>query len=357
MRIADLEGTDSYKREREGSGEITIGHEHANGHGNEDGRGRACTSLEDDGSESTRRAGRGCDRPRGRLVTATAGHDHGDHRGAGSRRLALTLALVIVYMVAEVVGGILSNSLALLADAGHMLSDAAALGLALFALWIARRPRTPSHTYGFHRTGILAALANGVALVVISIFIVREAVQRFADPPEVDGSLMAAVATGGLLVNLAGLLILRGGRAESLNVRGAFLHVFADTLGSVQAIAAGALIWAFGWTWVDPLASLLIAVLVVWSSWALLKEAVNVLLEGVPGHLDTRDIERTILEIDGVAAIHDLHVWTITSGFVALSVHVVPDRDPHGDLLWRIRGELRARFDIEHTTVQIEPPR
>ncbi len=289
----------------------------------------------------------------------SAGHDHGhsDGRGANLRRLGLTLGLVLLYMGAEVVGGLLANSLALLADAGHMLSDAASLGLALFAIWIARRPRTASHTFGFHRTEILAALANGVTLVVIAVFIVREAWLRLASPPEVNGPLMAAVAVGGLAVNLAGLFILRGGRGESLNVRGAWLHVLADTLGSVQAIIAGALIWAFGWAWVDPVASLLIAALVVWSSWSLLSEAVNVLLEGVPGHLDTREIEDALLAIDGVVELHDLHVWTITSGFVALSAHVVPAGDAPDDLLWRLRDLLRTRFDISHSTIQVEPPR
>jgi cobalt-zinc-cadmium efflux system protein len=279
---------------------------------------------------------------------------HGDSRNRNLKRLAVTMGLVLLYMVAEVVGGLLANSLALLADAGHMLSDAASLGLALFAIWIARRPRTASHTFGFHRTEILAALANGLTLAVIAVFILREAWQRFQEPLEVIGPLMIGVATGGLIVNTVGLLILRGGRGESLNVRGAWLHVLADTLGSVQAIVAGALIWIFGWGWVDPAASVLIAVLVVWSGWKLIKEAVNVLLEAAPRHLDTREIERTILDVDGVFEVHDLHVWTITSGFISLSAHVVTSRDSTGDVLGRIREVLRSRFEIEHSTIQIE---
>ena len=284
-------------------------------------------------------------------------HDGGQHhRDANSRRLWITLVLVTVYMVAEVVGGLLSNSLALLADAGHMLSDAASLGLALAAMWVARRPRTASHTYGFHRAEILAALANGVTLVVIAAFIAREAWLRLQAPPEVRGGLMLAVATGGLLVNLAGMMVLHGGRDSSLNVRGAWLHVLADTLGSAQAIVAGALIWAFGWSWVDPVASVLIALLVVWSAWTLLRDSLNVLLEGAPANLDTREIQRCLLDIAGVRDVHDLHVWTITSGFVALSAHVVTEAAPPEGLLWQVRDRLRQQFGIEHSTIQLEPP-
>lgn len=283
-------------------------------------------------------------------------HPHHDHaRHANVRRIAVTLALVTAYMVAEVVGGILSGSLALLADAGHMLSDAASLTLALAAMWVARRPRTPAHTYGYHRAEILAALANGVTLVVIAVFIVREAWQRFQYTPAVDGPLMLGVAVGGLVVNLIGMAVLHGGRDESLNVRGAWLHVLADTLGSVQAIAAGALIWALGWHWVDPTASLLIAALIVFSSWTLLRDSVNVLLEGAPGHLDTREIRDALLGADGVTDLHDLHVWTITSGFVSLSVHLVVEPGCSHDLLWQVRTMLRERFRIDHSTVQIEP--
>jgi len=280
--------------------------------------------------------------------------DHDSHRTTNARRLALTLGLVVLYMAAEVIGGILANSLALLADAGHMLSDAASLGLAIFAMWVARRPRTASHTYGFHRTEILAALANGVALGVIAVFIVHEAWQRFQAPPHVDGPLMIGIATGGLLVNLAGLWILRGGREESLNVRGAWLHVLTDTLGSAQAIVAGALITTLGWYWVDPVASALIALMVVISSWSLLREAVHVLLEGAPAEIDTGDVKSCLLRVDGVVGVHDLHVWTITSGFVALSAHVVITPEMDRDVLWRLREMLRDRFDIEHTTIQIE---
>lgn len=289
------------------------------------------------------------------------GHDHGhrsqpaDPRNANLRRIGLTLALVLGYMVAEVVGGMLSGSLALLADAGHMLSDAASLGLALAAMWVAGRPNTPTHTYGFHRAEILAALVNGVALVVIALLILREAWSRFMDPVAVDGPLMLAVASGGLVVNLIGMWVLHGGRDESLNVKGAWLHVVADTLGSAQAIAAGALIWAFGWTWVDPTASVVIALLVVVSSWTLLRDSVDVLLEGAPRHLDTREIERALLAEEGVVALHDLHVWTITSGFVSLSVHLVVRDRPLDQVLWSARSMLENRFGVRHSTIQVEP--
>lgn len=285
-----------------------------------------------------------------------AGHGHGHGRKQNARRLKLVLLLVVVYMIAEVIGGVLTNSLALLADAGHMLSDAAALGLSLFAMWVARKPATPSHTYGFYRTEILAALVNGATLVAISIFVFVEAFQRIGDPPEVQGSLMMAIAVGGLFINLIGLKVLHGGKSESLNVHGAWLHVLTDALGSVGAIVAGALIWAFGWNWADPVASIVIGVLVLYSSWSLLRETGSVLMEGAPGDLDVDEIRSAIWKIDGVESVHDLHVWTITSGMVALSAHVTTcDHPTDGSLLAEIRRVLHDNFGIHHVTVQIEP--
>jgi len=264
------------------------------------------------------------------------------------------MGLVVAYMAAEVVGGLASNSLALLADAGHMLADAGALGLSLFAIWAAQRPATPQRTFGYHRMEILAALANGAVLIAISIFIVVEAYRRWLAPPAVQGGLMLAVACGGLVVNLAGLWILHGGRGESLNVRGAWLHVLTDALGSVQAIVAGALISGFGWNWADPLASVMIGILVVFSSWSLLKEAVAVLMEGVPAAIALADVVGAISGVPGVVAVHDLHVWTITSGFVALSAHVVVAPACKEDVLWRVRAVLHERFGIDHSTIQVE---
>lgn len=292
-----------------------------------------------------------------------AHHDHGHTHAPGAsasagnfRRLAITLALIAAYMVAELVGGLLSNSLALLADAGHMFSDVAALALSLFAIRFARRPATARHTYGFYRTEILAALANGATLVAISLFILWEAVQRFQEPPAVQGALVTAVAAGGLVVNGIALWLLHGGRNDSLNVRGAWLHVLTDTLGSVQAIAAGVLIWAFGWRWADPAASVLIGLLVIYSSWALLRESVAVLMEGAPGHIDVDQVRDAIISTPNVQGVHDLHVWTITSGRESLSAHVViGDACPGLVVLQRIRDTLHERFGIDHVTIQIEP--
>jgi cobalt-zinc-cadmium efflux system protein len=283
-------------------------------------------------------------------------HHHGTSRSANRRRLKIVLVLVLLYMVAEVVGGLLTNSLALLADAGHMMSDAASLALSLFAIWIAARPPTPQRTYGYYRTEILAALANGATLVAIAIFIIYEAIQRIGRPPEVQGELMMFIAVGGLVVNLVGLGVLHAGKDESLNVRGAWLHVLSDALGSVGAIAAGALIWAFGWEWADPLASLAIAVLVLYSSWALLKETVGVLMEHAPAHIDVDQVRDTMIGVAGVRAVHDLHVWTITSGMISLSAHVeVADTREHFALLAQLRDLLHERFGIDHITIQIEP--
>jgi cobalt-zinc-cadmium efflux system protein len=286
------------------------------------------------------------------------GHSHGqiDPARGGTRRLAFILALVLAYMVAEVVGGLLTNSLALLADAGHMLSDAGALALSLFALWIARRPPTSTHTYGFYRTEILAALVNGAALVAISVYVFVEAIRRIDTPPEIEGGLMMWIAAGGLAVNLAGLWLLSGARSESLNVRGAWLHVLTDALGSVGTLVAGGLILGMGWNWADPVASILIGVLVLYSSWSLLRETVSVLMEGAPGDIDVDEVRTALHSVTGVSSAHDLHVWTITSGMVALSAHVVtPDSEGGGPLLERIRKMLHDRFGIDHITVQVEP--
>ncbi len=286
-----------------------------------------------------------------------AGHAHA-HEEAGqrnTRRLGATLVLALTYMAAEVVGGLFTGSLALLADAGHMFSDAGALGLSLVAVRIAHRPHSAQRTYGYHRAEILAALANAATLVAISIFIFVEAWRRLEAPHPVRGGPMLAVATGGLVVNLASLAILHGGREDNLNVRGVWLHVLADTLGSVQAMAAGALIWAFGWDWADPVASVLIGALVLYSSWGLLKAAVNVLMEGTPEDIDLDEVARALTRVPGVDGVHDLHVWTITSGFVALSAHVVAGPEAPPDLLVRLRTTLEEDFGIGHSTIQVEP--
>lgn len=287
-------------------------------------------------------------------------HDHGrcgDHAlRANQRRLTWMLGLVVAYMAVEVVGGILSNSLALLADAGHMLSDAGAIALALFATWIARRPPTSRNTYGYRRTEILAALANGASLIGVSVWIVVEALRRIGSPPEVDVSLMAIVATGGLVVNLIGLAVLHGGAHHNLNVRGAWLHVLGDALGSVSVIVAAGLVWAFGWYWMDAAVSVVVAAIILTSSWSLLREAVGILMEAAPAHIDMSEVRRTILSVPGVLGLDRLHVWTISSGVVALSAHVaVVRQESLGEVLGEIRRSLRHRFGVEHITIQPEP--
>ncbi|MBD0319048.1 MAG: cation transporter, partial [Gemmatimonadetes bacterium] len=224
------------------------------------------------------------------------GHAHG-HSHANRRRLAVVLVLAAGYMLAEAVGGYVAGSLALLADAGHMLSDVGALALSLFAAWIAHRPANARRTYGYHRTEILAALLNGSTLIAISIFIFVEAFRRLSDPQPVQGALVMWIAVGGLLVNLVGLRVLHGGRDQNLNVRGAWLHMLTDALGSVGAIAGGLAVWAFGWRWADPAVSIAIAVLVLYSSWHLLKESVGVLLEGTPAHIDLSAVRGAMLGV------------------------------------------------------------
>jgi cobalt-zinc-cadmium efflux system protein len=290
-------------------------------------------------------------------------HDHretGVGRGGGSqnqRRLGIALALAACYMVAEAVGGLLTGSLALLADAGHMLSDVFALSMSVLAIRIAQRPPTPSRTYGYFRTEILAALGHGVLLVCVSIAIFVEAWNRLGQPREILGGPMALIAAGGLAVNLAGLAILNIGKRESLNVRGAWLHILSDTLGSAGALAAGAAIWALGWTWADSAASFAIALLVIYSSWALLRETLDILMEAAPAHIDVLEIHGAIAELPGVLAVHDLHVWTITSGMVALSGHVIAvEGESHEALLPLICERLHQRFGIDHTTIQVETP-
>lgn len=286
-------------------------------------------------------------------------HDHSHARpgaGADQRRVAIALSLSAAYMVAEIAGGLWTGSLALLADAGHMLSDVLALVLSLAAIRIAQRPPTPARTYGFYRTEILAALAHGVLLVWVAVYVVTEAIERFETPAEVLGGPMLAIATGGLAVNLVSLAVLHAGREHSLNVRGAWLHVLSDALGSVGAMTAGALVWGFGWYEADPAASLAIGCLIIYSSWALLREAVAVLMEGTPAHLDVVEIQDALGDLPGVVAIHDLHVWTITSGMESLTGHVVvKEGTDSGALLQEICDLLYERFGIDHTTVQIEP--
>ncbi len=290
-----------------------------------------------------------------------AGHPHHDgHRSGNQKRLLLVLALVLVFMVIEFVGGLVSGSLALMADAGHMLSDAAALALSLFAIGMAKRPATATRTYGFYRTEILAALFNGATLIAIAIFIVVEAYERLRTPEDIQSPVMIAIAAAGLAVNLAGLAILHGGRGDSLNIKGAYLHVLGDALGSIGAIAAGAAIWLFGWYWADPVVSALIALLILASSWALVRQSVGVLMEGTPGGINVDEVRAALLAVPDVEGVHDLHVWSITSGLDSLSVHVVCTRNDMGiaelgALLNKLRSMLHEQFGLDHVTIQLEP--
>jgi cobalt-zinc-cadmium efflux system protein len=271
------------------------------------------------------------------------------------RRLTFVFVLVALYTVAEVLGGLYTGSLALLADAGHMLSDVAALGVALSAIWLTRRPATRQRTFGLYRAEVLGALINGVALVVIAIFIFVEALERFRAPPAVLGGPMMAVAFGGLLVNLTGLLILRDGHRHSLNVHGAWLHMMADTLGSAGALVSAFFIWRYDLRWFDPAASMLIAALVMWSSLSLIRETIEVLMESAPARLDLAAVAASISADGGVQSVHDLHAWTIGTGKEALTAHVVAT-EGHGrdEVLARLCGMLRDRFGLTHVTLQVE---
>ncbi|MFN7973485.1 MAG: cation diffusion facilitator family transporter [Acidobacteriota bacterium] len=285
-------------------------------------------------------------------------HDHGgDGRRRAGRRLRLSLLLTLFLFVVEAVGGYLSGSLALLSDAGHMLSDAGALLVSFFALLIAQRPANPRKTYGYYRAEILAAVGNALALLLLTGFIVYEAIGRLLRPPEVSVVPMLAIAGAGLASNAASLLLLRS-ECANLNVRAAFLHVVGDLVSSVAVVLSGLLMLATGSYVLDPIASLCIALLIVIGALRILREAVDVLLEATPPGTNIVDVERALRSVEGISAVHDLHVWTITSGMDALSAHVIvkPERlaDSHR-ILNDLKLVLLERFAIDHTTIQIEP--
>ena len=285
------------------------------------------------------------------------GHNHYHRSSSNWRRLSVVLVLTAAYMVAELVGAWWTGSLALLADAGHMFTDVAALILALTAVWFASRPATSKKTFGYYRLEIIAALVNGVALVVISLMIFYGAYERWLDPPVIRTGPMMAVAAGGLAVNLICAWILRGRHEIDLNIRGAWMHVMGDALGSVAAILAGACMALFGWYAADALFSVVISLLIIWGSIRLIRESTNVLLEGTPAHINLAAVEDAILATDGVSDVHDLHVWTITSGRDALSAHVIHARSiSQPDLLRELRTKLHDRFGVDHLTIQMETP-
>ena len=273
---------------------------------------------------------------------------------ASTQRLWLVLGITSAFMVIEAVGGWLAGSLALLADAAHMLTDVGALGLVLLTAWISRRPADDTKTYGYLRWEILAALVNGAFLFGVAAFVVIEAVARIRHPEPIRAGLFLGVAIAALLANAVSLLLLHAERDHSLNTRGAYLHVLGDLLGSLGAIAAALIIRFTGWTVADPLLSILLSLLILGGAWRLVRESTDILLEAVPRHVQLPEVQRRILSVPGVAAVHDLHVWTVTSGMVAMSGHaVVPALADHPRVLARIREEL-ARMGIGHVTVQVE---
>ena len=297
-----------------------------------------------------------------------AGHDHG-HGGPpptgtaaaaykGRLRIALTITLGV--MVLEIVGGVLSDSLALIADAAHMATDAVGLALALLAIHFANRPAGLNRTFGFARAEILAALANCLLLLGVGGFLLFEAVERFIEPAQTRGGLTVVFALVGLAANMVSLTLLMRGQKESLNVRGAYLEVLADALGSVTVLVSAAIILATGWQYADPIASLAIGLMIVPRTWRLLRETLNVLLESAPKGVDMGEVRSHILALPGVEDVHDLHAWTITSGMPVLSAHVVVSQDVldavgHEKMLHDLQGCLGAHFDVEHCTFQLEP--
>jgi len=275
----------------------------------------------------------------------------------GSMPLKIALTIVVVIMVAEVIGGILSNSLALLSDAGHMLVDALALGLSLFAMTIARRPATPTKTYGYHRAEIMAALANGTILVLVSIYIFYEAYQRFLDPPLVQTPLMLLVATIGLIANLIGILLLRKGSHRSLNIRAAFWHIVGDTISSVGVIIGGVIISVTGWYITDAIIAVFIGGIILWGAVRIVRESTDILLEAVPRHIQVEKVIEIIKNVSGVEDVHDIHIWTITSGMHALSAHLrIEDQmvSRSAEIVATVTQNLAKDFDITHTTLQLE---
>ncbi len=269
-------------------------------------------------------------------------------------RLGLVLALTIIFMLVEVVGGLLSGALALLADAGHMLTDAGALALSLLSAWIALRPASDSKTYGYQRWEILAALINGAALFGIAGWVIVEAIQRIQQPEPIRAQLFLIVAAAGLVVNLISLRLLHSMRHGSLNVRGAYLHVLGDAFGSAGALGAAAVVALTGWTLADPLISIALALLILIGAWRLLRESTDILLESVPDHVSLPEVQHCMLAVPGVTGVHDLHVWTVTSGMVAMSGHaIVPELASHPEVLEGIRQQM-ARLGISHVTIQLE---
>jgi|SRR5579883_2010588 cobalt-zinc-cadmium efflux system protein len=276
-------------------------------------------------------------------------------RRANKRRLIVVFGMTTAYMLAEAIGGQLTGSLALLADAGHMLTDAGALGLALYAIRYAERPATPQKSFGYYRAEVMAALANAVVLLLISFFILYEAWQRFAHPPKVLSWPMLVIAAIGLVVNFVGMRLLSGSAGESLNVKAAYLEVLSDTLGSLGVIAASVIILTTGWYLADPIFGAAIGLFIIPRTWKMLKDTAHILMEGTPANINLEVLQEEVLKIPGVVAVHDVHVWTLTSGLDSMSGHVcVADPKDGIGIMNAIRKMLEERFGISHTTIQVE---
>ncbi|MEU5217530.1 cation diffusion facilitator family transporter [Streptomyces sp. NPDC020807] len=299
-----------------------------------------------------------------------AGHDHGHSHGgppptgtagaAYKNRLRIALGITLSVMVIEIIGGVVADSLALIADAAHMATDAVGLAMALLAIHFANRPPSGNRTFGFARAEILAALANCLLLLVVGGYVLYEAIQRFVEPAETKGGLAIAFAVVGLVANIVSLSLLMRGQKESLNVRGAYLEVLADALGSVTVIVASGIILATGWQYADPIASIVIGLMIVPRTLKLLRETLDVLLEAAPKGVDMAEVRAHILALPGVEDVHDLHAWTITSGMPVLSAHVVVDQGAldsvgHEKMLHDLQGCLGSHFDVQHCTFQLEP--
>jgi cobalt-zinc-cadmium efflux system protein len=291
------------------------------------------------------------------LVSRRMGSDHPPSRSARSKqRLVVVLGLSATYLVAEVVGALWTGSLALFADAGHMLTDVAGLALALFAIRLAERAANPAKTYGYHRAEILAAVANAVVLLGISFYVLFEAYERFRSPLEVHSGAMLAVAAVGLAVNAAGLYILRGSSGESLNMKGAYFEVLSDFLTSIGVIVAAVIMLTTQWYYADPAISAAIGLFILPRTWRLLREAVDVLLEGTPRDLDLAAVRKMLESLDGVQEVHDLHAWSLTTGVNAVSVHLVANPSAsHEAVLRAAHDRIRSGFAIAHATLQVEP--
>ncbi|MFT4223003.1 cation diffusion facilitator family transporter [Dysgonomonas sp.] len=285
------------------------------------------------------------------------GHSHSHSHNANKKALTISFILITGFMFVEFVGGYLTNSLALISDAGHMLSDAVALGLSLSALIFGAKAATPSKTYGYKRFEILAALLNGIVLVLLAVFICKEAIERLSAPPHVIGQGMMIISIIGLLINIvvAWILHSQGSTKENLNVRSAFLHVIGDLLGSVGAIIAAVLIMLFGWYIADPIASMIVSLLVLYSGWNVLKESINILMEAKPANIDFEKVTKLLKSIDGVEDIHDLHIWMITSEFTSMTVHLHVKGNTDRDLiLEKAKHIMLEKYGIKHVTIQIE---